>query len=304
MDSEWVAPPDTTTTYAIFNFSGTCASPPIYTTERTAILNTTMLPRIDNFFNGCIIRIVKGDGKSQSRIIDSYDQATGQITVTEQWKITPNTTSKFVICGEGGLASGGTLASITLGGASEYVAAGHWCQIIAGVNNGRSYALSAATPTVETTTLTITESLDGDYFVLEDEAGDSVAFWVDEDDSGTAEPSHGADRSVEITTLTSGMSSQAAAAIALAVNADRSFVAYASGSAVTVKSLLTGTRTAATDNGGNIDATVATAGTTLTAQIGSERWGCRVTRQRATVSSAGGPASSNPPRGTAMPALA
>jgi len=48
-------------------------------------------------------------------------------------------------------------------------------------------------------------SLDGTYFVLQDDAG-SVAFWIDVDDSGTAEPAHGADRPVEITTVTTGMS--------------------------------------------------------------------------------------------------
>ena len=46
----------------------------------------------------------------------------------------------------------------------------------------------------------VADSLDGTYFILYDDAG-SVAFWIDVDDSGTAEPAHGADRSVEITTI-------------------------------------------------------------------------------------------------------
>lgn len=47
-------------------------------------------------------------------------------------------------------------------------------------------------------------SIDGLYFILYDING-PVAFWFDVDDSGTPEPSHGAGRSVEVSTLTSGM---------------------------------------------------------------------------------------------------
>ena len=48
-------------------------------------------------------------------------------------------------------------------------------------------------------------SLDGKYFILPDING-NVAFWFDVDNSGTAEPSHGASRSVEIYTVTTAMS--------------------------------------------------------------------------------------------------
>lgn len=46
--------------------------------------------------------------------------------------------------------------------------------------------------------------LDGLYFLLFDANG-AIAYWFDVDDNGTAEPAHGAPRSVEITTVTSGM---------------------------------------------------------------------------------------------------
>lgn len=46
-------------------------------------------------------------------------------------------------------------------------------------------------------------SLDGKYFILEDYSG-TVAFWFDHGDTGTLEPSHGADRSVKITTIANG----------------------------------------------------------------------------------------------------
>lgn len=46
----------------------------------------------------------------------------------------------------------------------------------------------------------VADSLDGTYFVLHDSVG-TVAFWIDTDNSGTPEPNHGCDRSVEITTI-------------------------------------------------------------------------------------------------------
>jgi hypothetical protein len=46
----------------------------------------------------------------------------------------------------------------------------------------------------------VADSLDGKFFTLYDSAG-SVAFWIDTDNSGTLEPDHGCDRSVEITTI-------------------------------------------------------------------------------------------------------
>lgn len=46
--------------------------------------------------------------------------------------------------------------------------------------------------------------LDGKYFIISDENG-KIAFWFDVDDSGTAEPAHGAPRSVEVNTITTGM---------------------------------------------------------------------------------------------------
>lgn len=47
-------------------------------------------------------------------------------------------------------------------------------------------------------------SIDGTYFILYDVNG-AIAYWFDVDNNGTSEPSHGAPRSVEITTVTSGM---------------------------------------------------------------------------------------------------
>lgn len=77
------------------------------------------------------------------------------------------------------------------------------------------------------------DSLDGTYFILPDASG-TVAFWIDTDNSGTAEPSHGADRSVEITTIaTDDSASTVATKVAAAIEADSAFTASASTATVT-----------------------------------------------------------------------
>ena len=64
------------------------------------------------------------------------------------------------------------------------------------------------------------------YFILYeggDESDDSVAFWYDVG-TGGVEPSHGADRSVEITTVSASDSANTvASATSTAVNADSAF---------------------------------------------------------------------------------
>ncbi len=83
--------------------------------------------------------------------------------------------------------------------------------------------------------------LDGTYFTLHTPTPESVAFWIDVDDSGTAEPLHGAERSVEITTVTSAMTAaDVAAQVAAAVHGDPDFVAFALADVVTVKAFAPG----------------------------------------------------------------
>lgn len=77
-------------------------------------------------------------------------------------------------------------------------------------------------------------SLDGTYFILHEPTG-SVAFWIDIDNSGTVEPAHGADRSVEITAIaTDAINTAVATAVAAAIQADAGFSASAAGAVVSV----------------------------------------------------------------------
>ena len=69
----------------------------------------------------------------------------------------------------------------------------------------------------------IAASLDATYFILTDGAG-TVAFWIDIDDTGSAEPAHGASRSVKVTGIASGdNASTVAEKVNDAVDADPEF---------------------------------------------------------------------------------
>lgn len=102
-------------------------------------------------------------------------------------------------------------------------------------------------------------SLDGLYFTLYDLNG-SVAFWIDVDDSGTAEPAHGASRSVEISTITTGDSANVVATkIAAVVGADPEFTASSATNVVTAVNVGVGAVTAgsAGTSGFTVNQTVA-----------------------------------------------
>lgn len=62
-------------------------------------------------------------------------------------------------------------------------------------------------------------TIDGTYFILYDING-AIAYWYDVDDSGTVEPAHGAARSVEINTVTGGMTAAQVATVTAAAVGD------------------------------------------------------------------------------------
>lgn len=105
----------------------------------------------------------------------------------------------------------------------------------------------------ETTTVQcvadVSDSLDGTYFRIYDADG-SVAVWIDVDNSGTAEPSHGCDRAIEITTIvTDDTADTVAAKIQAVLDADSEFSATVSTDTITVVDANPGTRTDASDLG-------------------------------------------------------
>lgn len=113
---------------------------------------------------------------------------------------------------------------------------------------------SPVTTTV-TTIADVASSLDGDYFILRDNAG-TVAFWYDVDDNGTAEPLHGASRSVKISTVITGDTANSVASKTSAVVAvDPEFTSTVLGNVITVTNL--GNGNLAAGNAGTSGFTVA-----------------------------------------------
>jgi len=123
----------------------------------------------------------------------------------------------------------------------------------------------------ETQTITaiadVADSLDGTYVTLEGNSG-TWAIWIDTDDSGTAEPSHGMDSSVEVTGVaTDDTAASVAAAINTALQASATFLAdfdvtyVAASTLITITDRHTGTRANLADGAGG-DATGFTLATT------------------------------------------
>ena len=148
--------------------------------------------------------------------------------------------------------SDSTVAALTAGavaGDTEFIASSVGNVLsITNVDNG-SYQIASdgvsATGFAFSGTLGVfDDSLTGEYFILQDQDG-SVAFWYDVSGS-TSEPLHGADRSVEISTVAPGDSAATVATkTAVVINNDAQFSATALSTTVTVTDAVNGVRPAA-----------------------------------------------------------
>lgn len=108
-----------------------------------------------------------------------------------------------------------------------------------------------------TTVADVADDLDGTYLTLEGKSG-TWAIWIDVDNSGTTEPAHGMDASVEVTGIvTNDTAATVAAAIYAALTASTAFmadfdVAYnavADDDLITITDKNVGTRTNLADTG-------------------------------------------------------
>jgi hypothetical protein len=158
-----------------------------------------------------------------------------------------------------------TFVAATIDGDSEFSAiAGGTAITVTNTDNGPfAIAVDGSSPLFWTfggIVGTADQSLDGLYFILQDAAG-SVAFWYDVT-GATPEPLHGADRSVEITTVNAGDSANTVATkTAVLIVGD---AAYASatvlGDVITVTDVENGSRPAASAGTSGFTVTQDTAG--------------------------------------------
>lgn len=135
--------------------------------------------------------------------------------------------------------------------------------------------LSAKNDVRETNDFTTTDEalgIDGTYFIVHDILG-SVAIWIDVDDSGTPEPVHGANRSIEITSIVTGdLAAVVATKIAALINLDTNLNSGAVGSVITIADTQAGKRPVAEVNTSGF-----TLANVLTGQLGD---GCLRTRMK------------------------
>ena len=112
----------------------------------------------------------------------------------------------------------------------------------------------------------VTDSLDGTYFVIYAQGGDSYGIWIDTDDSGTAEPAGAtaADNQLEVTTIaTNDDAATVAAAIQGAIDGDAGgaaddFEVVDNGDdTITIYTLTAGAMTDTTEDAGDSGFTVA-----------------------------------------------
>lgn len=151
------------------------------------------------------------------------------------------------------IASDAVAANVTLNDEDATAALGLKAKYKGAYGNNIQYKIEDAAGDIpgvaEVTRLTpvadVAGSLDGTYFILQDKDG-SVAFWIDNGDSGTVEPAHGADRSVEINTIADGDTlTQVRDKLVTAIGADSQFSVVLDTNDLLITDAATGVRAAA-----------------------------------------------------------
>ncbi len=98
-DREWRISPDATSEYQVVPDDTPLVAD--HGLTRAGTVNTIQLrtyaSAVDSIYNGAIIAIIAGTGRGESRIVESYVGATRTATVCDNWDVTPDTTSVYVM---------------------------------------------------------------------------------------------------------------------------------------------------------------------------------------------------------------
>ena len=105
--------PDSSSTYVIHKHSGKCQIQNQINTFKTVKLSP-YASSYNNFYTGAYIRFVGGAGKGSLVLIVSYDGSTKIATLNNEIHELIDSTSLYVIYGEGGIATGGDSTHIVL----------------------------------------------------------------------------------------------------------------------------------------------------------------------------------------------
>jgi hypothetical protein len=162
-------------------------------------------------------------GASRYVEITTVNTGDSAITVASKTAAVINADSKF---------------SATSVSATVNVTNSFYGSVTLGVSSGNGFALGF-------TTTGITGLPGGSYFVLEDQNG-TVAVWFDID--GESEPPHGADRSIQVSTIAQGDSANTvASALNSVINADAEYSSSVATNTVTITDVTNGVRADAID---------------------------------------------------------
>lgn len=150
LSENWAIIPENTSIYVIHQNSGLAQAGSDMSITLKSGDNAN-----DEFYQGCYISILDGDGKCQLRKILSYDGSSKVVSIEGNWDKKPSSTSKYTIYGESGLASSGTASTIVLNGTqSSIVSSGHFISIYAGTGIGQIREISS----ISTNTVTVTSN--------------------------------------------------------------------------------------------------------------------------------------------------
>lgn len=277
VSQSWDIVPDTTSVYVVYGQSGRCGQH-TYTVVDSPLIEVVLSaynPQalLDNYCAGCYIKLLAGPGQGQLRRIVKYTGSNQLAVVDRAWTERPTSDTCYAIFGESGTAvtSGSTVSNIVLSQHTKFVTTGILCEIVAGTNLGQVRTLTVPALNRQTTSITVNNtSVDQDYLTLYDANG-SVAFWFDVDNSGSAEPAHGATSSVKVSTVLTGDStSDIATKLAAALNQNSSFEASSSGSVVTTILLLTGSKTASTSSDASFTVSSPVSGTSTVCTLNND----------------------------------
>jgi hypothetical protein len=124
----WDVAPDSSSVYAVHQQSGIC---PIQSqaNSHTSLLLKATAPAVAGFYTNCFIKIIGGHGRGQRALITSY--SAGRVaTINSTWHPRPDSTTFYVIYGEGGTGAAGSDATkIVLDGNQSAIAGTQYLRV-------------------------------------------------------------------------------------------------------------------------------------------------------------------------------
>ena len=150
--------PDSTSIYVIHLNSGLCQVQDQTDPEETSIKLSATASSVDNFYTNSYIIVQEDFFIREVQFIVAYNGTTKVATINGSWGVRPDSTSYYIITGEGGTATAGTSNSIELDGNQTSIAGtvNLYIDIISGAGAGQIRRITG----LSTNTLSVTPDWD------------------------------------------------------------------------------------------------------------------------------------------------